>query len=141
MVVWPLVLTTTTAFMTAAMGTTRDIGIDPTEPPVFGLSVTPQTRCSHWASPLDIIAIKHACCQKFYACISCHDACEDHKSAVWPRSQRSEQAILCGECKHVLAIHEYMRCRSTCTHCGSGFNPRCKGHWGLYFEVSDDEIR
>ncbi|KAH7377865.1 zinc finger CHY domain-containing protein [Pyrenochaeta sp. MPI-SDFR-AT-0127] len=108
-------------------------------PVVRGLSVTPLTQCLHWHSALDIIAIKHFCCNTFYACISCHDACEPHKSGAWPRSQRGERAVLCGRCKYVLSIEEYMASGSRCTRCESGFNPGCKGHWGLYFEADEKE--
>ncbi|OAK93873.1 zinc finger CHY domain protein [Phaeosphaeriaceae sp. SRC1lsM3a] len=104
-------------------------------PVVHGLSVTDRTQCAHWHSSLDIIAIKHFCCSKFYACISCHDACEDHKSGTWPRDRRDERAVLCGECKHELTVDEYMKSGSKCTECGSAFNPGCKNHWDLYFEV------
>jgi uncharacterized CHY-type Zn-finger protein len=109
-------------------------------PTVHGLSVTPLTQCTHWHSPLDIIAIKHACCGRFYACITCHDACESHPSAVWPVSQRSERAILCGACKHVLSVDEYLASGSRCTQCRGAFNPGCKNHWGLYFEIREGEL-
>jgi uncharacterized CHY-type Zn-finger protein len=102
---------------------------------VHGLSLTPLTQCAHWNSPLDIIAIRHACCGKLYACISCHDALEDHPPGVWPLSQRNERAVLCGKCRHVLQIDEYLSSGSVCTSCGAGFNPGCKGHWGMYFEM------
>lgn len=104
-------------------------------PSVHGLSLTPSTQCEHYHSPLDIIAIKHFCCGKFYACITCHDTLETHKSGVWPRNQRDEKAVLCGACGHVLGVGEYMASGSRCTECEAGFNPGCKGHWGLYFEV------
>lgn len=104
-------------------------------PSVHGLSLTPSTQCEHYHSPLDIIAIKHFCCRKFYACITCHDALETHKSGVWPRDQRDEKAVLCGACGHVLGVGEYMASGSRCTECEAGFNPGCKGHWKLYFEV------
>ncbi|RYN29245.1 hypothetical protein AA0112_g7349 [Alternaria arborescens] len=107
-------------------------------PIVHGISVTPLTQCTHWHSPLDIIAIKHFCCQKFYACISCHDACESHKSFVWPLARRDESAVLCGQCKHILTISEYMESGSKCTRCASAFNPGCKNHWALYFELSKE---
>lgn len=105
---------------------------------VYGISLTPLTQCKHWHSPLDIIAIRHPCCGKFYACITCHDALETHKSSVWPLSQRDEPVVLCGRCKHVLRIDEYLSCGSVCTSCGAGFNPGCKGHWGLYFEMEKE---
>ncbi|KAF1831906.1 hypothetical protein BDW02DRAFT_28022 [Decorospora gaudefroyi] len=108
---------------------------DSNAPVVYGLAVTSLTQCTHWHSPLDIIAIKHFCCKKFYACISCHDACEAHKPGVWPKDLRTEKAVLCGKCKHVLAVDDYMKSGSACTKCGSGFNPGCKNHWALYFEL------
>ncbi|KAF2825631.1 zinc finger CHY domain-containing protein [Ophiobolus disseminans] len=110
-------------------------------PTIHGLSLTPLTQCAHWHSPLDIIAIKHFCCNKFYACISCHDACETHPSGVWPSDQRRERAVVCGACRHVLTIDEYLACGSKCTACGSGFNPGCKGHWGLYFEMDGEGVK
>ncbi|KAH7067682.1 zinc finger CHY domain-containing protein [Paraphoma chrysanthemicola] len=115
---------------------------DPKGPPqVHGLSVTPLTQCTHWHSPFDIIAIKHFCCNKFYACISCHDACETHKSGVWPRNANDEKAVLCGSCKHVLTVQEYMDSGSRCTSCKSAFNPGCKNHWNLYFELQGTEAK
>jgi uncharacterized CHY-type Zn-finger protein len=102
---------------------------NPPSATVHGLDVTPTTQCTHWHSPLDIIAVKHFCCD------SCHDTCETHKSGVWPREQRAKKAVLCGACKHVLSIEEYMTSGSKCTQCGNGFNPGCKGHWGMYFEM------
>ena len=43
--------------------------------PVFGVGVDrrSESRCDHWHSELDIVAIKFLCCGKFYACRSCHD--------------------------------------------------------------------
>ncbi|KAK1916844.1 hypothetical protein P3342_004399 [Pyrenophora teres f. teres] len=116
-----------------------DITKPPTITVVHGLSVTPLTQCTHWHSPVDIIAIKHFCCNKFYACITCHNACETHNPSVWPQTQRDEMAVLCGQCKHVLTINEYMKSGSKCTVCGSGFNPGCKNHWDLYFEIDEKE--
>ncbi|KAF2873644.1 zinc finger CHY domain-containing protein [Massariosphaeria phaeospora] len=104
-------------------------------PTVHGLAVSPATQCAHWASPLDIIAVKHACCRKFYACICCHNACEAHEPEVWTRDRRAEKAVLCGACGHVLSVQEYMESGSRCPECREGFNPACKAHWGLYFEL------
>ncbi|OAL46340.1 zinc finger CHY domain-containing protein [Pyrenochaeta sp. DS3sAY3a] len=112
----------------------------PDQPPtVHGISLTPLTQCTHYHSPLDIIAIQHFCCQKFYACISCHNAQESHAPGVWPKTQRDVRAVLCGQCKHVLSLDEYMGSGSKCTRCGSLFNPGCKNHWELYFELAEDE--
>ncbi|KAF2113033.1 zinc finger CHY domain-containing protein [Lophiotrema nucula] len=114
----------------------QDIAI----PTVHGASVTPTTQCAHWHSPLDIIAIKHACCHKFYACITCHNTLESHEPTIWSRAERTEKTVLCGKCKEVLTVEEYLGCGSRCTRCGEGFNPGCKAHWGLYFEVGEEEM-
>jgi uncharacterized CHY-type Zn-finger protein len=110
----------------------------PPLPQVHGLSLTPTTQCIHWNSALDIIAIKHYCCYKFYACISCHNAVESHEPTVWPISQRGERAVLCGKCKCVLSIEKYLHSGSRCTNCDARFNPGCKGHWGMYIEMEDE---
>jgi uncharacterized CHY-type Zn-finger protein len=62
--------------------------MSPSTPPptVHGTNLSPTTQCAHWHSPLDIIAIKHFCCKKFYACVSCHDEGERHGSVPWPSS-------------------------------------------------------
>ncbi|KAF2468893.1 CHY zinc finger family protein [Lindgomyces ingoldianus] len=104
---------------------------------IYGHSITPLTQCKHYNTSLDIIAIKHACCNKFYACISCHNELESHDPKVWGKEQRDVKAVLCGGCRYVMEVGEYMGCGSRCTRCGRGFNPQCKGHWGVYFEVLD----
>jgi uncharacterized CHY-type Zn-finger protein len=114
---------------------------DANPPIVHGVSVTPLTQCTHWHSPLDIIAIKHFCCKKFYACISCHDACETHESGIWPKVLWDQRAVLCGQCKHVLSVDEYMSGGSKCMKCGSGFNPGCKNHWRMYFDIDGNDTQ
>jgi uncharacterized CHY-type Zn-finger protein len=107
---------------------------------VHGLALSPLTQCSHYFSPLDIIAIKHACCNKFYACISCHNALEHHVPQIWPKSQRQEDAVFCGACQRTMTVDQYLQSGSVCPlpGCGENFNPKCKGHRGLYFEVDDN---
>lgn len=112
---------------------------DAAPPIVHGISVTPLTQCTHWHSPLDVIAIKHACCQKYYACISCHNALEGHEPTVWSLSQRDERAVMCGSCGHQLRVDEYLQSGSECTRCGAKFNPGCKGHWAMYFEMEESQ--
>jgi uncharacterized CHY-type Zn-finger protein len=94
-----------------------------------------QTRCRHWHSPLDIIAIKFKCCNTYYACYECHREMADHKPEVWTKDERAEKAILCGVCKTELSIGEYFDSSNLCPHCGSAFNPNCSKHYHLYFEV------
>lgn len=101
---------------------------------VFGKPVDNQTRCVHWHSELDIIAIKFKCCDKYYPCFSCHEEEADHEHQVWPKAEFDQKAILCGVCGNELSIADYMASNNTCPHCKSGFNPGCSKHYHLYFE-------
>ncbi|MBJ39965.1 MAG: hypothetical protein CMD83_16130 [Gammaproteobacteria bacterium] len=100
---------------------------------VHGRAVDPETRCAHWHSPLDIIAIRFACCERWYPCNDCHAELADHPPRVWPHTAFDERAVLCGACGHQLTVNEYLGCDSTCTRCGASFNPGCALHYHLYF--------
>lgn len=102
---------------------------------VFGKSIDKQTRCVHWHSALDIIAIKFKCCDKYYPCFSCHEEEADHDHEVWPISEFDQKAILCGVCAEELSIEDYMASDNTCPNCESSFNPGCSNHYHLYFET------
>src|SRR5690606_7090890 len=67
-----------------------------------------QTRCTHYHSQVDIIAIKFKCCKKYYPCYKCHQAAEIHTPQVWSVTEQDQKAILCGVCKHELTIAEYL---------------------------------
>jgi uncharacterized CHY-type Zn-finger protein len=101
---------------------------------VYGVEVDAETRCGHWHSPLDIIAIKFKCCSRWYPCFDCHAATADHEPAVWPRNEFDEPAVLCGACGHQLSTSEYLECRNSCPECSASFNPGCANHYHLYFE-------
>lgn len=102
---------------------------------VKGQLVDDQTRCIHWHSALDIIAIKFKCCNTYYACYECHREIADHQSEVWAKNEWQERAIMCGICKTELSIHEYFRSGNICPHCQGSFNPNCSKHYNLYFEM------
>ena len=102
-------------------------------PPVRGRDLDPQSRCAHWHSDLDIIAIRMACCGTYYACRECHDELAHHAAQVWPLEAFDQPAILCGACKTELTVREYLACDSRCPACGAGFNPGCHKHRHLYF--------
>ncbi|HEY2358568.1 MAG TPA: CHY zinc finger protein [Phenylobacterium sp.] len=102
-------------------------------PPVRGLSLDPQTRCAHWRSELDIIAIKMRCCGTYYACRECHDELAGHDAAVWPAEEFDQLAILCGACGAELSVATYLGCESQCPHCRASFNPGCHKHRQFYF--------
>src|SRR5262245_61056688 len=102
-------------------------------PAVHGVRLDAQTRCAHWHSALDIVAIKMACCGQYYACRQCHDELADHRAEVWPAAAWDRPAILCGACGSELSIRAYLGCDSRCPACAAPFNPGCQTHKHLYF--------
>jgi uncharacterized CHY-type Zn-finger protein len=100
---------------------------------VHGVTLDGHTRCAHWHSPLDIVAIKMRCCQTYYACSACHQAEADHPVEVWPRSEFDAKALLCGACGEELTIAQYLQCGAVCPTCQASFNPGCQRHHHLYF--------
>jgi uncharacterized CHY-type Zn-finger protein len=113
------------------------ITVMPQRPEVRGVEIDAETRCAHYRSPLDVIAIKMACCGIYYACKDCHEALASHAIQVWPRSQWESKAILCGVCGEQLTIHEYMQSGYACPHCAAAFNPGCRKHSAFYFETAE----
>lgn len=101
---------------------------------VKGNVVDGHTRCVHYHSALDVIAIKFKCCGEYYPCLSCHADVANHPAQVWPQSEWNTQAILCGMCSTELTINQYMHSNNTCPNCQASFNPKCSLHYGLYFE-------
>jgi len=106
-----------------------------TQPAVHGLNLDSKTRCKHWHSPRDIVAIRMKCCGEYYACKDCHDELADHALQVWPRAGWDTKAVLCGACGTELSISEYLGCHNTCSACGASFNPGCSNHYHFYFET------
>jgi uncharacterized CHY-type Zn-finger protein len=102
-------------------------------PAVHGRSLDAQTRCAHWRSELDIIAIKMRCCMAYYACRECHDELAGHPAALWPQVEWDEPAILCGACGTELSVRAYLACENQCPACRAAFNPGCHKHRHLYF--------
>ncbi|MFC7060924.1 CHY zinc finger protein [Halobacillus seohaensis] len=105
-----------------------------TKQKVQGNQVDPYTRCTHYHSTVDIIAIKFYCCNEYYACYYCHQELANHTTSKWPKNQWNERAILCGNCHHELTIHDYMNA-SACPQCESSFNEKCIHHFHLYFDT------
>ncbi|WP_203338867.1 CHY zinc finger protein [Planococcus beijingensis] len=100
---------------------------------VKGIKVDAETRCAHYHSPIDRIAIKFFCCQEYFPCFECHQAEGCGKHEVWPKDRFDEKAVLCGTCGHELSVEDYLDCASTCPTCSSPFNPGCNLHKHLYF--------
>ena len=108
-------------------------------PTVRGLELDAQTRCVHYRSALDIVAIKMRCCGTYYACKDCHDALSGHAIAVWPRAEWNSRAVLCGACGVEMTIRAYLKSESQCPRCGAGFNPGCRNHHHFYFEGEQEQ--
>jgi uncharacterized CHY-type Zn-finger protein len=101
---------------------------------VHGKTIDDQTRCQHYHSPLDVIAIKFRCCNEYYACYRCHEETADHPPLAWKKEEWNTKAILCGVCKEELTILEYLNSGHHCPQCHTPFNPNCSRHYHLYFE-------
>lgn len=97
-------------------------------------AIDTETRCSHYHSENDRIAIKFYCCNDYFSCYQCHQQYGCGSTSVWPREDFNKKAILCGSCKTELTINEYLNSGYSCLSCGAAFNPGCSLHYHLYFE-------
>ena len=126
---------------------------------VRGIDVGPETRCHHYDSDLDVIAIRFPCCGTFYPCYECHLAAVDHEPERWGHgrstarggveddgsgaranvreegstSHADADAVLCGICGTVLTVATYVDCDDRCPDCDAAFNPGCRTHYDRYF--------
>ena len=101
---------------------------------VKGKPVDDETRCVHYHSALDIIAIKFKCCSEYYPCYYCHQEETNHTAEVWKKNEFNTKAILCGICRHEITINQYLKSNNACPACHSNFNPKCANHPHFYFE-------
>lgn len=97
-------------------------------------SIDQFTRCTHYHSELDVIAIKFSCCGEFFSCYECHRELAGHPAQVWKKKRWDEKAVRCGLCRYEMTVHEYLQCGYRCPSCRGNFNPRCSNHNHLYFE-------
>jgi len=102
---------------------------------IRGKTIDNHTRCVHYHSPLDIIAIKFKCCGQYYPCHQCHEEEAGHAAKVWKKEEWNNKAILCGICKNEMSVHQYINSGDLCPYCNTSFNPGCRLHYHLYFEV------
>ena len=115
--------------------------------PLRGVAVNPETRCAHWDSERDVVALRFGCCETFSPCYACHAETADHDPEPWPRARFDDPAVLCGACGTTLSARAYLdgegqrlsgnRTQSgddTCPACGAAFNPGCRRHQDRYFE-------
>jgi uncharacterized CHY-type Zn-finger protein len=101
---------------------------------IVGARVDEETRCAHYRTERDIIAIKFKCCGRWFPCYECHAEFAGHAVEVWRKSEFNEPVILCGGCGQRLTAREYLDSESVCPRCSRAFNPGCVSHHHLYFE-------
>jgi uncharacterized CHY-type Zn-finger protein len=106
-------------------------------PEVCGVDLDAQTRCTHYRTELDVIAIKMKCCGVYYACKECHVALAGHPIEVWPPVEWNQLAVLCGACGYEMTVIEYMAGSYECPHCDAAFNPGCRKHYQFYFATAE----
>lgn len=99
---------------------------------VRGPAIDAETRCVHYGSALDVVALRAPCCDAWYPCHLCHAAVADHPLEVIPRVEHHLPAALCGVCRATMSVPEYLAADS-CPSCGAAFNPGCAAHAHLYF--------
>lgn len=102
---------------------------------VKGNLVDDHNRCTHYHSSLDVIAIKFKCCGEYYSCFYCHEETATHSAEKWTKSELNTKSILCGMCRGEMSFIEYKSSGHQCLFCNAAFNPKCKNHDHLYFEV------
>lgn len=105
---------------------------------MYGVGVGPETRCAHYASNRDVIAIRFACCGRYYPCFRCHDALADHPRQRLPPGAFDRPGVLCGVCGADLPVRAYLDAGDRCPECDAGFNPGCREHYHLYFGCDGD---
>ncbi|WP_115864728.1 CHY zinc finger protein [Halorussus litoreus] len=99
---------------------------------VRGVEVDAETRCAHYDTERDVVALKFACCDAYYPCFRCHEAVEDHDPERLS-VESSASAVLCGACGAELTPREFVNGDHECPDCGAAFNPGCADHYERYF--------
>ncbi|WP_084599276.1 CHY zinc finger protein [Pontibacillus chungwhensis] len=102
---------------------------------IFGQIVDEETRCVHYHTSKDVVAIKFYCCRTYYPCYKCHDETCEHPIRRWPKTKFEETAILCGHCQSQFSINTYLSAPFTCPHCKHAWNEGCALHYHIYFEA------
>lgn len=117
---------------------------------VRGVDVDPETRCAHYRTDRDVVALKFGCCESYFPCFRCHDAVAGHPREPWPRERFDEPAALCGRCGLEMTAATYLDLERrtaeradggddgyACPSCAAAFNPDCARHVHLYFDVDE----
>ena len=105
--------------------------------PLHGVAVDSATRCDHYDSDLDVVAIRFAFCDYYYPCFRCHEAVTDHDPERISPDRFDRPAVLCGSCGATLSVDVYFECDDNCPECGAAFNPGCRRHRDRYFAAGE----
>ena len=88
-----------------------------------------ESRCKHYHSKLDVLALESSCCNKFYSCVKCHDEMENHAMIPWDSdTSLNRHALLCGVCEKTFSIRTWDMYNYICLssqHC----TLRCQKCW------------
>ncbi|MET3684127.1 putative CHY-type Zn-finger protein [Alkalibacillus flavidus] len=98
-------------------------------------SIDEETRCKHYHSEVDRIAIKFKCCNTYFPCYECHQDHTNHSVERWGEDEHNQKAILCGACHREITIKTYLNNPTACPHCEARFNRHCQNHHHLYFDL------
>lgn len=104
-------------------------------PTIYGQIIDEETRCVHYHTSKDVIAIKFYCCHTYYPCYKCHEEACEHPIRRWPKKKFQETAILCGHCQSQISINTYLEAPFTCPNCNHPWNEGCALHYHIYFEA------
>lgn len=74
---------------------------------IYGFLVDNESRCQHYHTELDIVALKCFECLNYYACYQCHDSLEEHSFRAYPCQLKQDKVLICGVCQHEMTIEEY----------------------------------
>ena len=102
--------------------------------PLRGVAVDAKTRCTHYDSELDVVALRFPCCDAYCPCFRCHEAVADHDPERAPSEAFDDPAVLCRVCGATLSTRAYLDCGDACPECDASFNPGCRRHHDRYFE-------
>ena len=102
---------------------------------VHGVGVDGETRCVHYATDRDVVALRFACCDRYYPCVRCHEAVTAHTPEPIPATEFDDPGVLCGVCGTALTVRSYLDAEHECPACGAAFNPGCAAHHDRYFEL------
>lgn len=117
---------------------------------VHGIGIDSETRCAHYHTENDVLAILFPCCNRFFSCRTCHDQLTgstdhqesdgavspefvSHEPQTWSAESAGVEALLCGVCGTQFKIERYLAGGEACPNCQHPFNPGCKLHRHLYF--------